>query len=150
MPRGLLVLLLLPLLAVAAPVPKSLKGQRQRVDGLWTLTEAYIGDRQIEGGIRIWWVSDNRNNDADNPRLPEGEVIICTLESPDNGPHAGVDFTIRRDDGRPAWCQAGTLEVDGDTIRLAESVDLSRPNDTQPAEGRIVYVLKRVTDKPKR
>lgn len=74
-------------------------------------------------------------------------MIICTLESPEDGQHAGVDFTIRRDDGRPTRCQAGTLEVDGDTIRLAESVDLTRPRDTRPAEGRVVYVLKRVEGK---
>jgi len=144
MPRPLLVLVLVPVLTVAAPVPKSLKNQRPNFDGGWDVTEVYTDGRRLELGAFQWWVAAGEVYRGPDLKREPGETCPA-LECPADARPGQVNYVLRHE-GKLLSTSPALFEFDGEVLRVcyAGNRHPDRPTDLVPAEGNTLLVLKRI------
>jgi uncharacterized protein (TIGR03067 family) len=150
--RNLFALLVLALPVFAAPVPKALK-KASALDGTWHLTESYSGDTRMQLTDDIRWEINGEQLTVTSTKqaVPNGFVANATrtLKRPDDGGANAIDYTIIPPDGGQISFRPAVFEVDGDTLKMSLSATHNgpRPADCKPANGAMLYVLKRAESK---
>jgi len=138
MPRVLLALLLLPMLAVAAPVPKALKKQpRTTLTGTWRVVEVSVDGEPLQKAGSLWVIDDKvGGKDQVTPtffdlfRYMGGEDAV---------------YVERLSEGmlkKPT--PPGLHESRGATLKVCLATTAG--GACTPDKGRVLYVLELVTD----
>lgn len=149
--RVLPALLLVPALALAAPVPKEVKKERPTLDGTWELSSSESGGQKVAEKGQTWQI------DGEALVIRYGKAVASnvryTLVAPKDGGADAVDFVSRSDRGAVAgqpkgeivFTQKGVYAVDGDTLTLCLNLrGEDRPAECKPGKGLVVYTFKRV------
>lgn len=152
MPRQLLALLFVPALAVAAPVPKSLK-KPSPLDGRWDVVAMnFDGVDATAMNPDVWVIRGEKvtrfSKGRDGTLHPLAPQFAYALERGAEADHINYVFGA----GRVGAMQYSALFTqDGDTLTLAHGTtsDKPRPSDLKPGRGITVLQFKRVADEPK-
>ena len=151
--RSLLALLTLVLPLVAAPVPKALKKNPHPLAGEWVVEERYYNELRMQLTDEIRWTIDGDNLTVRGKRqaVPDGFAVNATrtITKPEGGEAGAFDYTIVYTDGAPTSLRPAVIQVDGDrfTLCMSSSHNGPRPTECKPAQGTMMYVLKRVDAK---
>jgi uncharacterized protein (TIGR03067 family) len=147
----LLVAVVLPAVAAAAPVPKGLKAKS--LDGTWEVVEQHSRGNKVTSRVQVRWTIDEEKLTVD--RYQKGQAVILkqtrpltyTLTKPDPARSADVDYTISYSDGRTPVTYHGRLEVEGDTLRFCYEPrnNGERPAECKPTETNVYFEFRRVT-----
>jgi uncharacterized protein (TIGR03067 family) len=146
---GLLLALLFAPPLDAAPVPKALKNPRP-LDGTWKVTDWHYSAAHPHLDDDITWTIEGETLTVTwtKAETPSGVAANATrtITRPAGGAGNAVDFTIRYGDGTPTSVRPAVVELGGDTLKLCMSTTHNgpRPSECKPADGAILYVLKRV------
>lgn len=153
MSRVLIALALLPLLAVAAPVPKSLKNRPPvSLDGTWEVVEINYDGKRSSEGTRFWTIDGSSVLLWNRDWVCVGGFEWKSL----SGGFGDFDRTVigaqfgqvvERTDIYP-----GVHEASGDILVVctASVAGGDRPTDCTTGKGRARYELKRVEGMPKK
>lgn len=151
MARPLFALLLLPLLAVAAPVPKSIKA-KPNLDGRWVTTERTIGRRDMTDVPWVWEINGEELRNfvlADDNRLipTQPDDTKITLSAPDPSRPNELDYTYAS--GRGKGVLRGRMAWDGDEFVICfEAEGKERPAEVKRDPTLDSYYrFKRMADK---
>lgn len=149
MARIALCCLLLPALAVAAPVPKAVKAKPPAYDGLWELVQQSNNDREVpkispwrweisgEELVRHWG-----NGDGTFRR----ERQNCWFVKPEGGGPGEMDYVTGFDRKSTAYKARAVIDGDELTVCWADG-NRGRPTDLKPGPGMNYYRFKRVVEK---
>jgi hypothetical protein len=135
-----LTLLMVGVVAQAAPIPKSLKRQRTsgEPNGVWELTRFNSNGQEgkHQGMARYWEI--------------DGEKFYIGIASPgDRGQTSGSDFKIT-DENDPDFrmfseTYSSRLKVNGDELSWVYTSDKNlKLEECDPGQGRFYYEFKRV------
>jgi uncharacterized protein (TIGR03067 family) len=150
--RTLLALLLVPALAVAAPVPKAVK-RPPSLDGRWELVELVAGGRDVAGSNP--WVWEVRGEQLTQyHRQPDGtlrpdESGVRRLVQPAGGGAEDLDYTTT--DAAGEFVYHGLAAVDGDELVVCYPTVAAAPRPAERKAGLGVNYcrFRRVTDEKK-
>lgn len=144
MVRPLLALLLVPALAVAAPVPKALKAKGSPLDGWWRKLVPEREDGPLEETDLIWEIRGEEMfiwHDGE----AEGRPSTYRLVPPADGGAGQIDF-VPNPGGGITHTSLGLFALDGDMLTIC--VAAPRPTGVGAGNGRRVFPFRR-THAPK-
>jgi uncharacterized protein (TIGR03067 family) len=146
----LLVAFTLPAVAVAAPVPKTLKNAGP--NGTWEVVEQHSRGNKVKPSYTTRWTIDGDKLSIE--RVAQAGAIVrqpvnpptYSLVKPDPAKPAEVDYTITYENGARTRTYPGRLEVEGDTMRFCYEPQNSgtRPAECKPTETNVYYEFRRV------
>jgi uncharacterized protein (TIGR03067 family) len=147
--RPALLLITLPLLATAAPVPKALKKAPPNFDGTWELVRQNNNDREVPQ-ISPWrWEIDgdklHRHWGGGNGRFSR-EERNCWFVRPEGATADEMDYVPGTDRAGAASPGRAAIE-DGEFVVCWSDARQPRPAELKPGPGVNYYRFKRVSDK---
>jgi hypothetical protein len=141
--------LLLTSAAVAAPVPKALKGKRPDVNGHWRLTELNSGGRDFTKlNPQDWLIEDGKITMV---RMEDGRPQVVTdcgpfrLVASRDGVEAVDWFSDER--GATGISPAIARVTDDEFVLVVAPANETRPTEFKPGDRLSLYRFKRVTEK---
>jgi len=148
--RVVLAVLVLPVLAVAAPVPKAVKAKAPAFDGVWELVQQNNNDREV-GKLNPWrWeingdelVRHWGNGDGSFRR----EKQNCWFVKPEGGGADEMDYVTGFDKNSSSTYKTRVV-TDGNEMTVCwGDGSRTRPAELKPGPGVNYYRFKRVSDK---
>jgi hypothetical protein len=145
----LAMLIVTPLLAAPAPVPKAVK-KAATINGTWEVVESHMNGQRENGAPTIRWTINGEMLVIEiRVRGVFRQVTGATycLVKPAGSRRNEIDYILTpADTGDLPSIFRGRFELDGDTLKVcrAHSPGQDRPVGCKPSEGANLYVLRRV------
>lgn len=144
--RVLLILVLLPVTAVAAPVPKSLKKSRG-LDGTWVVVGQNLNETVAspkKPGSEDRWVITGQVLSILRGGRPQDDDVSYALVAPPGGASNALDYVMQV--GKDVYTTPAMSQREGDTLLVALGTTGKRPINCEPGWGILLYTLQRVAD----
>jgi len=138
--------------ALAAPVPKSLKHEALTPDGTWEVVGYFSDGGDLTppvGGKTLRWIISGESLTEWAPDREESEGMTFTPRRRSDVGAQAIDYVIR-EAGFLHEVRESVYERTGSELRVCWLNEPGgRPADCTPREGRFVIVFRRVTDAKK-
>jgi hypothetical protein len=151
MPRVLFALVLLPVLATAAPVPKSPKSERVSLEGTWRMQETTAEAGTTPLDVDLTWtvrgeeLTVRRAGEVQPPGKTGGGYA---LKDPGGGGAGALDYVVKYDTGA-SQTLPGLFAVGGDVFTFCVALKGDRAGECKPGADRILYTFKRLPEPEK-
>lgn len=136
---------------IAAPVPKSVRGVPNKLDGTWEIVELWSGMNDVTSlNPWVWEIRGEQLTifvrQKDGTLKLHDPNMTTTLVRPKNGEPTDVDYV--RDDGKSPMLFKGNVVVDGERLVLSfDSPGKPRPTERKPSRAGWHYVFERKPEK---